>query len=136
MLSFSRESLLVDPVERHLRRQRFDAVYHEVPFGEYNIDILGHSTASGKAVAVELKLTKWQRAFEQALVYQLCADFAYVAMPRGLINRVPLAQFEEQGLGVIAVDGRGCHILLAAAQSAVVRPAYREQVLRRMREVA
>jgi hypothetical protein len=136
MLSFSRESLLVAPVERHLRRQRFNAVYFEAPFGEYNIDVFGHSTSTGKAVAVELKLTKWQRAFEQALVYQLCADFAFVAMPRELIGRLPLAQFEEQGVGVIAVDGRGCHVIVQAVQSPVIRPDYREQVLRRVREAA
>lgn len=136
MLSFSRESLLVGPVERHLRRQRFTAVYHEAPFGEYNIDLFGYSSSTRKAVAVELKLAKWQRAFEQALVYQLCADFAFVAMPRELIGRLPLPQFEEQGIGVIAVDGRGCHVLVHAAQSPVIRPDYREQVLRRVREAA
>ena len=133
-MRFERESLLTDPVARHLKRLRFRAVYREAPFGEYNIDVLGHAPASGRAVAVELKLTKWQRAFEQALVYQLCADFAYVAMPRELSGRVPLVRFEEHGIGLLAVDGRGCHVVLPAAQSHVIRQEYKDQVLRRVEE--
>lgn len=134
MPTFRRETSLDAPVARHLRRRRFDTLYREAPFHDYRIDIFGVSKRDGSCVAVELKLTKWQRAFEQALIYQLCSDFSYVAMPREFVRRVAVEDFRAFGVGLIAVSSRSCRVIVPAERSRVVQPAYRERLLNRLQE--
>jgi hypothetical protein len=86
------------------------------------------------AVAVELKLTKWSRALEQALLYQLCSDLVYIAMPQSEIKRVDLRALGEHGIGLIAVGEERCKEMLRAAPSEVVRKHYREEYLTMLRE--
>lgn len=134
MQTFRTEAYLTDPVSRHLRRRRFNAQFLEAPFYDYRIDIFGFSLADSACIAVELKLARWQRAFEQALVYQLCADYAYVAMPKQALVRVPLDGFQEHGVGLIAVTGAGCHVILPAQRSSVVQDFYRTNLIHLLQE--
>jgi hypothetical protein len=134
MPTFRTEALLTDPVSRHLRRRRFRAQYLEAPFYEHRIDIFGFAPSNGTCIAVELKLSRWQRAFEQALVYQLCADYAYVAMPKHALGRVPLDGFQEHGVGLIAVSGPGCNVIIPAQRSSVVRDFYRTNLIHLLEE--
>lgn len=133
MLTFEREAHLEDPITRHLKGRRFRMLFKEAPFYDYRIDIFALSTAQNRCVAVELKLTKWRRAFEQALVYQLCADYAFVAMPKYALTRVPLDLFRTHGVGLIAVGGR-CHVVIPAQLSTVVCPTYRSGMIQFLRE--
>lgn len=134
MPTFQSEAYLEGPVSRHLRRRRFRALYKEAPFYDYRIDIFGFSASDRSCIAVELKLTRWQRAFEQALVYQLCADYSYVAMPKDALRRVPLDGFREHGVGLIAVSGIGCQIIVPAQFSPVVREPYRTTLIQLLQE--
>ena len=136
MLTFQREASLDAPVARHLRRRRYRTLFREAPFHDYRIDIFGFCAAEDACVAVELKLTKWQRAFEQALVYQLCADYSYVAMPQIVVGRVAIGEFCEYGVGLIGVSERGCRIIVPAQRSKLVRPWYRDALLTRLSERA
>ena len=133
MLTFEREVHLEDPIARHLKGRHFRLLSKEAPFYDYRIDMFALSTAQNRCVAVELKLTKWRRAFEQALVYQLCADFAFVAMPKNAASRVPVDLFRTHGVGLIAVDRR-CTILIPALQSTVVCQSYRSGLIQFLRE--
>jgi len=134
MRTFRTEAYLTAPVSRHLRRRRFGAQFLEAPFYEHRIDIFGFSKLTDACIAVELKLTRWQRAFEQALIYQLCADYAYVAMPKHAIGRVPWDGFEKYGVGLIAVSGAGCNIIIPAQRSLVVQDYYRTNLIHLLQE--
>jgi len=134
MQTFRTESYLADPVSRHLRRRRFREQFPQAPFYEYRIDIFGFSQFDEACIAVELKLSRWQRALEQALIYQLCADYAYVAMPKPALVRVPLERFEEHGVGLISVSGVGCNIIIPAQRSLVVQDFYRTNLIHLLQE--
>ena len=126
MLTFHNEAALLSPVRRSLQYRGFAAQREEVQFFEYSIDLYAFDVRADSTVAVELKLAKWMRAFEQALIYQLCADRVYLALPMAAARKVDRPLLEEHGLGLIGVQpGPRCKILLPAAQSTVVMPSYR-----------
>jgi hypothetical protein len=90
------------------------------------MDLYGFSRKLGLTVAIELKLFKWQRAIKQALLYQLCADLVYVAVPQETVPRVDLGQLEAIGIGLISVSAARCREILSPVASPLVRPHYRE----------
>lgn len=127
MPTFPSESTLLAPVQRSLRRRGFGHQRDEVQFFEYSIDLYGYAASTQTTVAVELKLSRWTRAFEQALVYQLCADYVYLALPWTAAKRVEIPLLEEHELGLIGIQpGPRCVILCPAQQSTVVMPDYRD----------
>ena len=115
------------PVEASLRRRGFQRQVQEVQFFEYRIDLYGYAVPTQTTVAVELKLSRWTRAFEQALVYQLCADHVYLALPWPAAKKVEIPLLEQYGLGLLAVqpDPR-CIVLCPAQQSTVIMSEYRD----------
>lgn len=124
---YTSESDLLAPVQESLRRRGYDRQRHEVQFFEYSIDLYGFASPVQTTVAVELKLSRWSRAFEQGLVYQLCADYVYIALPWRAAKRVEVPLLQRHGLGLIGVQpGPRCVILCPAQQSSVVMPSYRE----------
>ena len=126
MSPFSRETLLAKPVLKYLRGEGFVHLGTELPFYEYRIDVYGYSGGRDLSVAVELKLTKWRSAVRQALLYQLCADMALLAMPRRVTHRIDLDLLRSYGIGLIEVDDDGsCSLRLAPTTSGVVRAHYR-----------
>ncbi len=135
--TFSREAQLYDPVARFLRSQGFRLQLPEVPFYEYRIDLYSFCKKTDVTVAVELKLTDWKRAFEQALLYQLCSDLVYVAMPERSANRVVQADFVNNGIGLIAVcDSGKCQLLIKAFDHSEVRRFYRQSQINYLRDYA
>lgn len=129
--SFDTESTLFEPVAAYLRRKGYRWQEKEVPFYEYRVDLYGFSKACGHTVAVELKLHKWQRALEQAVLYQLCADFAYIAMPVSSIVRVNAELLENHGIGLLAVRENGhCRQILPASKSTVVEKTYTKEYIK------
>lgn len=123
--AFDRESDLELPVARFLRNRRFHLQQREMQFYDYHMDVYGYSAQEDVTVAVELKLLKWTRAFEQARRYQLCSDLVYVAMPTSAVQRVDQDVLRRQGIGLIAVGRWRCREVLPAVRSAIVRPHYR-----------
>ena len=128
-LHFSRERELVQSVARYLRNRTFRRQLNEVPFYEYRMDMYGYSRRNDETVAVELKLKRWNRAFEQGLLYQLCSDFVYIAMPSSQTGCVDLALLENHGLGLLAVQHDRCDRVLQPKHSRVLRPHYREHCM-------
>ncbi|MGD0265298.1 MAG: hypothetical protein ABSD47_10185 [Candidatus Methylomirabilota bacterium] len=128
-IPFRWEGDLAAPVGRFLRNRAFRLQSSEVPFYEYRMDMYGYSERADLTVAVELKLRKWSRAVEQALLYQLCSDLVYIAMPREHVGRVDLEVFAKHGVGLIAVEERRCREVVRAVPSQVVRRHYRLQYL-------
>jgi len=98
----------------------------EVRFFDRGIDIYAVKQARPRITfAVELKLTKWQRAIQQAAIYQLCADYSFVALPKKSALSLDLHRFRTCGVGLLSVapDGTvGC--VLDAAKSTEKRSHY------------
>ena len=126
---FSREQDLVLSVARYLRNRTFSRQLEEVPFFEYRMDMYGYSRRNDLTVAIELKLRKWTRAIEQALLYQLCSDLVYIAMPSNVIPAVDLAQLQKHGLGLLSVRTNRCDQIHPPRCSSVLRPHYRERYM-------
>lgn len=126
MKRFERESMLVEPVAKYIMRRGFTRLESELQFYECRMDLYGFSEKLGLTIAIELKLFKWRRAIKQALLYQLCADLVYVALPSDTARRVDLGQFEESGVGLISVTSGRCWEILRPVASPLVRPHYRD----------
>lgn len=61
------------------------------------------------------------------MVYQLCADFVYIALPERGARLADLSLLEANGVGLICVhSGPRCKILLPAKLSSVIDAEYRE----------
>ncbi len=132
---FRRESALLEPVRGSLRRRGYRQQRPEVQFFEYSMDLYAYAPAKKTTTAVELKLHRWMRAFQQALVYQLCADFVYLALPMHAAERVDRPLLAQHGLGMIGVHPEArCVLLLEPRQSTVVIPNYRDFYIRLMQE--
>jgi hypothetical protein len=71
-----------------------------------------------RLVAVELKLSRVDDAFHQAINNLGFADESYVAMPTQIANRIAgrktHARFRSKGIGLLAVDLDGCEVVLKA----------------------
>jgi hypothetical protein len=134
---FSKEKQLLKPVAKFAQEQGFCLQEHELPFYEYRIDLYGFSAHHNSTVAFELKLADWRRALEQALLYQLCSDYVYIAMPERSAGKVDISQLRTQGIGLISVRESGdCSCLLPAAEHSEVRQFYRSTQIEFLKEFA
>ena len=119
-----REYMLLPVVEEH-----FCTVYRkqkkEVPFYDHRIDLYGYSPSTDCSVAVELKLRDWKRALQQALVYQLCSDYVFIAVPESTVQRVKVEVLREHGIGLLAISDEKCSVVLPANLSTVVNSQYK-----------
>lgn len=123
------ESDLLDPLSKYFRRKGFRWQQTEVNFYDYRIDLCGYSKSLDEIVAVELKMRKWRRALEQSLIYQLCCDTVFAALPRESISRNTIAEFSNHGIGLIGVGSTRCVQVLQPTQSKEVRDWYRTEIL-------
>ena len=129
------EKSLLDPVSRFIRERGFNHQECELQFYEYRIDLYAYAFWRKKTLAIELKLRDWKRAFQQALIYQLCADLVYLAMPEETCRRIDQEAIRRQGVGVIAVlDSGKCMQLIAPRKQTVVRKHYRDDYVRMVME--
>ena len=134
MTTFRSEALLLPHVASYARRRSFPFQKPEMPFFEYRVDLYGFSRKLDLTLAIELKLTKWQRALEQALLYRLCADLVFIALPRTSVGRVDTALLRSYGIGLLAVGTTGrCQELVTPLQSCIVRPYYRAEFIHELR---
>lgn len=129
----NRESLMLPAVCAHLAPQ-YKHYTLELPFYEHRIDLYAYSAELNRTVAVELKLRRWRRALEQALLYQLCSDYTFIAVPESTARRIDLEELRRHGIGLLSVSGPRCMEQLPAAPSLVVNPNYRAAHISIMRD--
>jgi len=126
MRCIKKETDLFRPISGHIRRKTFRRQEPELQFYDYSIDLYGYSSQKDLTIAVELKLYRWKRALEQALIYRLCSDLVYIAMPGGIAKRIDQELLCECGIGLFAVSDSGrCYEIIPAEQSSIVRQLYR-----------
>lgn len=99
------EKELLWPVEDFFKKKDY-AVYYEVPLLSKRIDLIGVKSGFNDILAVELKVSKWKKALEQAITDRLCANRVYVAISSKYIHRVKKELFREWGIGILEVDGK------------------------------
>lgn len=124
-MPYLKEAELLLPVANYAKRKGYSLQASELPFYAYRIDLYGFSAKESKTVAIELKLRRWKRALEQALIYQLCSDFVYIALPSSAVAHIDHEALRKNGVGLIAVCKRGCRTLVDAKRSSEVRQHYR-----------
>jgi len=134
------EAELTNPVAMYLRRKGYRLQATELQFYDYRIDIYGFSRVSDLTVSVELKVKDWRRAFQQALVYQLCSDLVFMALPKETVHRVDRSMLETEGIGLIVVaENNRCRMILDPRVSCVMSDSYKRHnidMLRRTRSRA
>ncbi len=98
------ERKLVSETEDYFQEMKFNTV-REVPLFENRIDLVVHDRRFSKIIAVEVKVDKWFRALQQAVLYRMCADKVYVALSEEFVHRVDIQQMKEYGVGLLSVNG-------------------------------
>lgn len=96
-------------------------VYREVPFWLRRIDLVAVAKDGSQLIALEAKLTAWQKAVEQASVYQLCAREVIIAMPTCYAHRPDESVLKERGIGLWAVSD-GIETRIPPLPSPIFRP--------------
>jgi len=119
----SRESLRRDfagrlppaALDRHLERLIADRFVIATPSGALR-RVDGWVPLHSRIVAVELKLGRFAEVLRQAAANRSFADESFVALPaeaaRRLASERGLAPFARLGVGVLAVSGDGCEVLV------------------------
>lgn len=130
MREIKKEKELLNPIANYLKDKGYVRQMAEACFFDYAIDLYGYSEKKRRCVAIELKLYDWKKALKQALVYQLCADYVYVAFPESSLTRVQINAFSEFGIGFIAVSPDRCRQVLKAKKSIELMPHYKSEMIR------
>ena len=81
-----------------------------------------------KLIAVEAKLSHWNRLIAQAYLNRYCVDYVYVAVPTNIVTARRLEEAVRFGIGVIEICNGSTQILQEPAQA---QPAtrIRERIL-------
>jgi hypothetical protein len=128
MKSFSKEKILGRCVSKYLKSEGYLFQKEQVKFYDRAVDLLCSKSGLRKLVAVEYKLVKWRKALKQALIYQLCADYAYVALSKINYKSIDYGLFKENGVGLFFVSPvTGVELVLKPRQSKNLRVDYRKR---------
>lgn len=130
MREIKKEKELLKPISNYLKDEGYALQMAEACFFDYAIDLYGYSEKKRKCVAIELKLHDWKKALKQALIYQLCADYVYVAFPESSLRKVQVSAFSEFGIGFIAVSPGRCRRVLKAEKSIEIMSHYKSEMIR------
>jgi hypothetical protein len=98
------ENQLVSETENYFQEMEFRTA-REIPLFENRIDLVVHNTNLSRIIAIEVKVDKWFRALQQAVLYRICADKVYVALSESFLHRVDLPLFKKYGIGLLSVNG-------------------------------
>ena len=78
-------------------------IYNEVPcHGQARMDLL--ILAGAELIAVEAKLSHWDRLLAQAYLHRYCVDRTYAAIPAAMLTEDRLQEANSLQVGVIVVS--------------------------------
>jgi hypothetical protein len=120
------ECELYPPIVDYLKNNGYD-YYEEIKFLTRYIDLLAHKKK--KLVAIEVKVSNWQKALQQALACRLCAHESYIALSEKFIHRVQLDILKEYGIGLIAVKENSIEIIQKPKKSKIIHKSVKKEVL-------
>lgn len=129
-MGYKFESELYKPVMRYFKNKSFTSQMVEAEFFERRIDLYAFSRKLNKSIAVEMKLSNWKKALNQALIYQLCSDYVYLAMPISAMAAIEVGKIKGYGIGLIAIYDSGvCKRILEAKKSKYVKKNYIGEIM-------
>ena len=71
----------------------------------------------GVAIAIEVKLSKWQDGLLQAQRYLSFADYSYLALPDNKVKNVDLEMLHDKGVGLLSITENGLDEVLKPCES-------------------
>ncbi len=100
-----KEKLLYKPIIDNYKND-FECL-KEIRLYNRIIDLLliGKSENSPK-IAMEFKLKDWRKALQQAISYQLVADYVYIVMYQKYENLIDDDRVKKSGIGLIIANSR------------------------------
>ena len=110
MYPFYLELELLKPVSDFFIKQGYKIRY-EIKIGFCRADIVAFK--GNEAIAVELKLRDWKKAFVQAKNYQLGCNYVYLATPLFRVyNILRKAEYflKKEGIGLLVVNEKTCKV--------------------------
>lgn len=121
-----KETDLIAPLVKTYAAKGYRA-YAEVQLSTRWIDVLLVHEISKETVAIELKLTNWRKAYKQAKVYPIAADYVYVGMPEQYVHRAldHCDYFEELGIGLLSINGKAVEVVEAQRSKILVNEVKR-----------
>lgn len=133
-MSKLREEDLRKPVRNFFAEKNY-SVFDEVKLFQRRIDIIARNR--NVLIAVELKLRNWRRAVEQACLDLRVSNYAFVALPETLWNRIDRRIYYEaysHGLGLLSVDGEARQVM-RPEHSKILQPSLRQNFLKGLRRI-
>ncbi|MFS0670150.1 hypothetical protein AB1L12_19820 [Peribacillus frigoritolerans] len=127
-----KETDLISPLVKTYLRRGFKA-YAEIQLSSRWIDIFMINQDTNETIAVELKLTQWKKAYKQAKIYQMVADYVYVGMPEKYIHRAidNKELFEEIGIGLLSIN-QNVSTSLNAKRSEVIMEKIKRELINKL----
>lgn len=110
-------------------------IFYEVKLYARTVDMLFISKETGVIeIAMEFKLRDWKTAIQQALSYQIIADYTYVVLYYKNINKVNLERLEKYGIGLISASTDCFEILLKSKKNDMFVKELHEKVMREIQD--
>jgi len=120
------EKELYPPVKKYLQKEGYEC-YEEVKFLTRSIDLVGLKRK--KIIAIELKVSNWLKALQQALTCRLCAQETYMAISAQFLHRVDIELLQEFGIGLIVVEEKKIEFILKAKKSKIIHKSMKNKIL-------
>ncbi len=101
--------------------------YYEIPIGDWatsrkKIDMV--TFQNRKLVSIEVKVSNWRKALQQAYSNLYVSDYSYVALWHKTVPNVDTYIFKNLGIGILKVNG-SCEVITKAKRSRKVIPRCR-----------
>jgi len=133
------EDDFLQPIRRLFRKNQY-SFFEDVKVNDRRIDVVLLRKDNGRLIAVELKIKKWQRALEQAAVYQLFTNQVYVSLWHEYLNSRNIQVFKQYGIGVIVVEptikqGLRAEIIQNPKRTIKVNEYYAKEILKSLFEL-
>jgi hypothetical protein len=123
---------LVDLIEASFLDRDFITA-REIKMLSKFIDIIAYNPVDDEVIAVEAKLSKWRRAFQQAMTYRICADRVYIAISNDFSHRIDSVLLRKYGLGLIICDENRVYTKLKAGRVTSPHVRLREEIINSLR---
>lgn len=124
-----KEEDLVSKVKAFFVKRGFKT-YKEVRIRARRIDLV--SIKDDKLLAIEVKVNNWKRAFQQAIVYRLCADKVYVAIWHPSIENINKSRYEEYGIGILSIKEESIRVVKKPQKVEIVHDYLQERIFKKL----
>lgn len=126
------ENDLREPVHDLFHEDNY-SLYNEVRLFSRSIDVVAKKRNT--VISIELKLSDWKRAIEQASLDLRVSNYSYIALPEKKLSRIDRRMYLHvfnNGIGLISVDGNA-KIIMKPVKSDKIQPKLRRNFLKSLR---